>query len=361
MPPPQSRALLFRLLQNDPPSPNEIQGLVQAFKAQRDLEGQWFDAKSGLLLQNKQGDELRAATAGFANAEGGFLLIGYNEGAQAFDHVADVGKQKPEQWVTDALGSIAHVIPPPRFATVDVGGGPVLLVAIERARQLVYVIEKGEPIYYLRFGHQTKPMPPGLIADLTLGRRAQPELIATLVRASVTKARQEPTDTGIWATEIRIDISIENNALVVARDAVAGLVAWSAQARAPLPSTLIRAVDLQPPTANYGALEYFPHHVSTSIGRPTLGPFRVSSVGLTGWSLPAIPSRFLEATAALYLLAADSEPAWFQITLHSDSHLHGLHADWLTKHRIRLVPCFYSRPVVSVRFLAEGEPVEFPQ
>ena len=131
---PRSHELLFKLLQGERPAEGEIQGLVAAFEAQDELEGQWFDLKAGALLQNRQGDELRAAACGFANAEGGFLLIGYDERGHTFDHVAPVGGKAPQQWVEDALAPFAHEIPPPRYATVAVAGQPVLLVAIERAR-----------------------------------------------------------------------------------------------------------------------------------------------------------------------------------------------------------------------------------
>jgi hypothetical protein len=55
----------------------------------------------------------------------------------------------------------------------------VLLVAIDRARALVYVIEDGQPVYYLRFGHQTLPMGQTHVTDLLLGRRARPDLRVT--------------------------------------------------------------------------------------------------------------------------------------------------------------------------------------
>lgn len=384
MPAPKSRELLFRLLQDETPSPEEVSGLVRAFEATKELEGQWFDLKAGALLQNKQGDDLRAAACGFANAEGGFLLIGYNEKAKAFDHVAPVGGQQPEQWVTNALGSLAHVIPPPRFETVEVEGGPVLLVTIERARPLVYVIEKGEPVYYLRFGHQTLPMAPSHVGDLLLGRRAQPDLRVTQVRVSdaeLVNERGSRASTLIAA--LRVDY--ENEALILAEMVRCGLVGWSLGERHGLPQQLRRSIDLvaTPPddlvSGGYPWGAWGIRHIR-SMPADSVEPFAPGQAIIERWALPLFwrvglpplrPGQVpppgaaaqaeggVEVKVALYLIAKNTEPSWWQLTLRYDE---GGQRQLTERHdrHLRFEPCPYSRPVVSLRFLPEGEAVEFP-
>jgi hypothetical protein len=386
MRPPQSRSLLFKLLQGETPTTTEIRALVKAFEAQNEYEGQWFDLKAGALLQAKHaGNELRAAACGFANAEGGFLLIGYNESAKAFDHVAPVGGQPAEQWVTNVLGPIAHMIPPPRFATIDVGG-PVLLVAVERARSLVYVIEDGAPVYYLRFGHSTKPMPSSLVTDLMLGRRAQPELRITSVgvmHADLVPSRASRSTTLI----VTLLVSYENEALTYAETVRAGLVGWSTvTSDRNLGHQIRRSVDLITPPDDALTDGHYPwgawaaQHIR-SMPADGIEPFAPGQAVIERWQLPLFwrvglrPLRFgeqrasgapaqangsVEMTAALYLIAKNTEPSWWQLTLRYDQGGKE-QLGQRSSHHLRAEPCFYSRPVVSLRFLDEGEPVEFPQ
>ncbi len=381
MPAPRSRELLFRLLQGETLSPSEVSGLVKAFEATKELEGQWFDLKAGALLQNKEGDELRAAACGFANAEGGFLLIGYNETAKAFDHVAPVGKQAPEQWVANALGSLAHLIPPPRLVTVDVEGGPVLLVTFERAPALVYVIEKGEPVYYIRFGHQTLPMPPSHVADLLLGRRAQANLQLVNVTVQAVRVVRLFCER-VEGLDIGLRVTYENEALILAEHVRVGLVGWAAVPPATLPRQLRRSIQFEQPPEdlNVGGPNSWrgwglchavpPRGVAVPpAGALAVEPFAFSSDLLNTWRLPIFRRHpeadrrgeiqtAVETKAALYLLARNAEPQWWQLRLRYNEEAARQLAESAHAH-LRFEPCFYFRPVVSLRFLDEGEPVEF--
>lgn len=379
--PSQSRALFYRLLQNETPEPREVAGLVRAFIAQREAEGQWFDVKAGALVQQRNGDELRAAVCAFANAEGGFLLIGYDERRQAYDHARPVGGRQPEQWVTDSLGPMAHAIPPPRFETVEVEGGPVLLVAIERARSLLYVIEDGEPAYYLRFGHQSRKMSPNLVADLLLGRKARPELRITEVDVMDATDQPYPGIARAARLSLALTVNYENDAFTHAELVRCGLVGWTMSATLSLPRQVENGIDSEEPpddtvSGGYPWKQWGLVHIRS--GQADLEPSAPGQGVLQHWQTPLFnrygPPRpghgevrspraddeargIIEVKAALYLIAKNAEPTWWQLTLRYDQVATQQLSSRKSRH-LRVDPCPYSRPVVSIHFVDKDESPE---
>ena len=375
---PQSRVLLQKLLQNEVLTELEVRNFVRGFRAQEEVEGQWFDMKAGALLRDpRRNEKLRAAICGFANAEGGFLLIGYAESTQTFDGVRPVNNKQPEQWAADALAQLAQWIRP-RFVRMSVNGVEVLLVAVDRSRALAFCFED-EPVYYLRFGHQTKAMPPSLVADLMLGRRARPDLRLTSVRMGVQGVHDGPHAGTFQAT---LAVRFENDAFVLARRTRAGMVAWSPDvAEANMTGQVVRSVEIVPPPEGLGGVRlpvWRRQHLMT-VRRGAMGapqdvlPFDYGTDDLRGWRLPyfrrqptgsndpeerAQARGALEVQAALYLLAEDTEPSWWQVILRYDERATRQLGDE-GEHHIRFEPCVYTRPRVSLRFLLEEEPVEF--
>ena len=67
----------------------------------------------------------------------------------------------------------------------------------------------------------------------------------------------------------------------------------------------------------------------------------------------------IDVRAALYLIAKNAEPAWWQVTLRYDQ----VATEQLTRagsRHIRVDPCHYSRPVVSLSFVDRDSSVELP-
>jgi hypothetical protein len=56
----------------------------------------------------------------------------------------------------------------------------------------------------------------------------------------------------------------------------------------------------------------------------------------------------------LYLLATNAEPRWWQITLQYSGDAQRESGEDFRRH-VRIEPCSYSRPVVSLRFLGLDE------
>lgn len=397
MPPSKSRALLDQLLDGDTPSDDAVHALVAAFQATKELEGQWFDLKSGLWLQEREAADLRKAACGFANAEGGFLLIGYNEQTRQFDGVAPVGSHEPQHWVTDVLGRRMSPIRSPRIANLTIQGKPILLVGIERAPQLVYVVEDDTRVYYQRFGHSTKPLPDSHVLDLLLGRRARPQLVVTRIHVHSCRPSEVQTgDPNVPLIDLRLTVTIENEALITARDVRIGMVAFTV---APdphrldmLPSQLRHSVDLQSP-ARYACsrqlLPWRPCHVRSAnhpragqtLTELQIGPFDRVDDHLGAWQIPHFPCApgppphpntrvpdlqrelrahsfgNVEMRAGLYVLAHDCEPWWSQITMRYGGSPCAGQDNY--DRRISLSPCLHSRPEVTQRFLDPEEPLEF--
>jgi hypothetical protein len=198
--------------------------------------------------------------------------------------------------------------------------------------------------------------------------------------------------------QLPISLRIENDALQWAESVRAGFVAYSIESlSSAIPASLLqRFDDLGSETFTRSTVRdwRFAHIRSSRIRAQDgteappirVAPFERAQESLTPWHLPIFPPQFsglplvreddpmaeplrharrqargaIEAQAALYLLAADSEPQWFQLTLRYDmSAAQESDADF--KRHVRIEPRVYQRPVVSVRFLDEGEPTEFPE
>lgn len=156
-------------------------------KVREDLH---LDYKHGKLLENTDAaQELRRHVSGFANAEGGVLIIGIgeeedsdNKGRLSGRPSSVTGCQPPRMRKVRDLDSWAHdVLAELRPTTVVIlvvehDNGPVLLIAVARSLRLVPCSEKSSIVHYLRVGDGTHRMDSYLYADLVLGRRQEPDL-----------------------------------------------------------------------------------------------------------------------------------------------------------------------------------------
>ena len=126
--------------------------------------------------------ELRAQVSGFANAEGGVLIIGIvggetSQGADAWTFESPVCPDQAgwDEWLGRVLSDVSAKTRV-EWKVVPVDGVDVVVVAANRAEALIRVYEKPNLVCHLRVGPQTVPIPESLFADLALGRRAKPDL-----------------------------------------------------------------------------------------------------------------------------------------------------------------------------------------
>jgi hypothetical protein len=183
-----------------------------------------LDFKSGKELAErapKPQQTLRQYVSGFANADGGILLVGYDEGDEkrgrppAIDGAKAPGGGTLYNWASDVLAELP--LARGRIVVASTPSGDVLLIATSRSRSLVYCMESRRAVYYLRLGHRTHEMPQSLVTDLLIGRRSEAEIRA--------RPRVADWDTNTPAPEVganvrcqwlRIPTMIENLGLTFA-------------------------------------------------------------------------------------------------------------------------------------------------
>src|SRR3984885_11758539 len=113
-------------------------------------EDQWFDRKSVRILPKDLGASLTA----FANAEGGMIVIGLNDG------LVEGCRQHPEKINSFRQAAIEFTVPPARMAVSEVacvnsrGQDDVLVVIRVDPGERVHEVKTGE--CYLRIGDETR-------------------------------------------------------------------------------------------------------------------------------------------------------------------------------------------------------------
>jgi len=305
-----------------------------------DGENLYVDFKHGRELDDtkKAAKTVRQYTAGFANADGGLLVIGVSDGEgkatqRQFTATTRPGGRPLHEWARTVLEPLAGSLsPPPRLQTVVVDGIDVLVIGMGRAPSLVGCLEEGELKYYLRLADSTLAIPPYLMSDLVLGRRSHPEF-------GVTGGGV------IDGSTMKFQFEVLNESMVAAEDVVVGVVSSAIGERngglGREASPYIRQfVDVLPPwSARDERLEVV--HVSSrqsgskldlpAFDRSVLRDVRVGVFRQE----EAIPVR-----SALYVLASGHPPQWFQF-------------DWFVPTRsmstgpVRVVGTPGDRPVVE--------------
>ena len=115
-------------------------------------EDQWFDRKSVRILPKDLGAPLTA----FANAEGGMIVIGLNDG------LVEGCRQHPEKINSFRQAAIDFTVPPARMAVSEVacvnsrGQDDVLVVIRVDPGERVHEVKTGE--CYLRIGDETRKL-----------------------------------------------------------------------------------------------------------------------------------------------------------------------------------------------------------
>ncbi|TNE92534.1 MAG: ATP-binding protein [Deltaproteobacteria bacterium] len=350
--------------------------LVRALIQQQLKEDYLFDWKVGEALENDRGghntDAIREYVTGFANGDGGVVIIGVADPA-----AAEGGKYRPwslagcpkpppngyRAWVASALADQRPFLQPaPRVETVEVDGHLVLIVAVARAPGLVPVtVKKKGTGYYLRFGDGFHWMPPYLKADLLLGRQTRPSLeVVTYYRDA--EIRIEPEEDRLY---LKLGVQLKNVGLTWVERSRVGVVFPGAPRENSDTQTLtehhqlrswIRSVE---ETAGHSwetpAISYY--EFVEAKPSSDMSPFQDSQPRGTAqtWlrrALDATPRSFdLHVYAGVWVTTPHGLPAWWQLRLH-------LEADDAVLQRLRTGTGPWHRgfsPSHSLRPCAPGE------
>lgn len=321
--------LLESLLVDRQMTPEQLDALV----TEKVKEDQFLDYKNGRELNNKKkaADTLRQYLSGFANSEGGVLIIGVDEESWAVTGCPAPGGGKLEdferglrEWASDCVSPIAgHFSQRPEFCVVEYPGGKKALVAwTARSLNLVPVYEHATSkwVYYFRFDHQTLPGPDYLIRDLSLGRREHPYLQISDVSLHGWNLRLlDHQQRGFL--DVNLTVLIENAGLSWTEGLILGVIGYIDPPREHVTQYLRSIVEVrEPDIPNYSggmSLSHIPHSVKPGMApftsQPPVLSFSLPTRGLVGFYTPYVWD------AAVYLLSRGSPPIWYRLSLNINS------------------------------------------
>ena len=217
--------------------------IIRGFVAEQVLESLYLEYKGGAWLDQDGAKKVRAWVSGFANAEGGVLVIGIvgGEEAQGAKKWSFEAPTLPDLAGWDAwLGRVlSEVNAKTRVAwkVVPIDGADVVVIAANRAEELIRVYEKPNLVCHLRIGDNTVQIDETLFVDLALGRRAKPDL------ALAPKIEGSTDSNGFRLT---VDVLVHNQGLLWVPDLTVTVIGYATHGT-PTPISLIRRLDLRLP------------------------------------------------------------------------------------------------------------------
>lgn len=364
--------LLQSLLAGDELSAQAVVDLARNAPA----ESEYHDFKSGKIVGGGRdvAGKLRWLAAGFANAEGGLLVIGVGDGtdAETGARVLEPSPRSADDTVnslTNALRPLAaQLVPALRVQAVAYDGGALAVVAIPRSDQLVRAPSGGkkgaELAYPLRFGDSVHACPAWLAADLLVGKRARPRMVLANPVVEISR-RYEPHGTA----DLSLTFVVRNDALRFADDARVAIVAGAPNGGIAPPeprSEPLGGWQLAPPrlmerlrvvdrTAMWWGMRWIPLDLRTDSSIPPLTECGGRVSLLVPYPSPGQPfatvepeyrrfppslkservDRYLSAgatmkhewRAALFVFARDAEPACFALRVVYSNVEHVLSAE----------------------------------
>lgn len=340
-----ARELLEALLQNEVPTRQDLMDFLASRASDEGLLLDFKHADELLKEKDKRNFTLRQYVAAFANSDGGVLAIGVQDKTKALAPITETHQGRVggdlKGWAARTVGDLTGALgAPPRFATVDVEAGQVLLVAVHRAPSLVSISKAGQAVYYFRIEDEAREVPASLVADLVLGRRQSPALTVEAGSWKLSTERRESTrGSGIVHTfggqvvTPEISFTVTNDSLVTATSTSAGLIAWSfveadTAKTPPIAGDLLARIEQVAPAVDgmVHRLFHWPLKWNATVAMTsdvlrrllTLRPFYRFGLEMEQgqrWSFAHLGNRTVEATAALYLLPEGGEPLWFEVRL----------------------------------------------
>lgn len=324
MAPLPSLQLLERLLTGHQLSVVELDDLINN-SVKEDL---YIDYKHGEMIRGKNSSEtIREYTSAFANSAGGILIIGVDESEGIPTEVTGCnghGKGKLDDWAARCLTPIAsYFAPSPRFQVINHPKGEVLICFVQRSSGLVPMTESGSIVYYFRLHDQTLKAPDYFMADLLLGRRQQPVFEIEEFKALNFKRIGEGE---LMDLSFEIRARTQNASIVWADESKWGIICWThitninGGLESGRPSQhLLSYLEIKDETFTYpkrGALMHY--HSPARLSKP----FDVSKL-LVSFVVPLRGQNdWFSYTwkAALYFIARNTLPIWYQIEFSVDSN-----------------------------------------
>lgn len=343
-----SRACLDRLLADEKLDDKELEELIAG---DEDLflefkETDLGDDKGRKATRKK----MREAVCGFANSEGGILLLGVSEKPKP--HIVGVKNStglKLDEWAGTALSPLyPQFSTMPRIHVHKHKNGDVLVIAVNRAHDVMRLPEDHGLGIYLRFQKSTERAPDYLVTDLLLGRRAHPVLSLESTGA--------PISVSGGSRSVSFHFRVENVGLVPANNVIIGMVSWHSRFDEPrLNRFLAASVDIQEPKGTSNLGDFKTAHrtgVPSNTGSNDIPPFAVKDFARVGpFILPVSTSERMNALvcAAVYVMPVGDPPLWFQMkyTLSNVSHTG---RDAFEVSEIDIVRVFDNRPIVSIEY-----------
>lgn len=296
---------------------------VEALAHQHVQEGVSLEYKRGQWLGDKSRDatrEIRQHLSGFANADGGLLIIGIVDGDlshSAADRWTVEGAECPggpgmwDHWISSVLQEIM-IRTRARWQVIEAGtpNRQIVLLAVDRSDTLIRVYEKPERLCYLRIQDQTLPMNHSHVADLELGRRAKPDLELGAASARFNSDSED--------TLVVLDCEIRNKGLVWVSSLRVAWVAYSgrpAKNSRPVSDALLRHIEVRKAS---GTPDVDSHlrvgDLRCLSGDQPLAPFETAQFGAQIRPSPTRkdPEDWLWA-GALVVIPRDGAPLWAQI------------------------------------------------
>lgn len=331
------RAFLDRVLAGAEIDPTEIDALLEA-RVEEDLS---LDYKSGLILNRHDGKALlgrpktfdgkiRKHIAGFANAEGGVLIIGVNEPEKRrnphthewvrdptklreVDGLVGIGPERARELAAEAIKRLRPSLSVSiRVQAVEHMKGLVLLVAVPRSDSLVIAVENEQAVHYLRMHDETVHAPGYLVEDLVLGRRRRP-----VIRASAGETEVVWESSGTATIQLRLQF--DNEGFAYADTPMVGLL-HAAGGVAP-PGTAAQLISRARliPNPDLEHLAHYPH--PKHLTEVTLAPFQTLRFEPRLVFPARISQRYLWS-AAVYFVSRQGLPAWYQVRV--DTYISGI-------------------------------------
>lgn len=277
--------------------------------------------------------KVRKHVAGFANGDGGVLVLGVAEYQRVLDtpqsgrEVSDRSQPRliqPLQWspdealrrTRDALSQLRLSLhPSPRLHAVAVGdAGCVLVIAVPRAEGTVFCLENEQRVYYVRLHDSTAFAPAYLLDDMILGRRRRPLFTVDFVRAEVR------VDSSVHSVDLLPKIL--NTGLVWMDRPRIGMIGFTdvGNPQSPVSEALTPYLDIR--THGGGG----PRVVAFEPGPParaeTVAPFHDVFGAPPGnpFLIRDLAGGQMCWAAAMFVVCHNQPPAWYQIlVLYADS------------------------------------------
>lgn len=291
------------------------------------------DFREGVHIEYKHGDKIKSKNqgsktirkylTGFANSNGGVLIIGFDEVKWEVTGAESPTKDSLVSWASTCIQQfISEFSPIPRFQMVAHPAGNILLVATYTAPNLIAIPVNGKRIYYFRVHDQTPQMPDYLVSDLLLGRRQHPYFAVNDLEVSNIHLSHNKNDY-MWI-DISLEILFENQSLYRVSDLRAGLVQISASPKQKLSSFLKNYLEIDesnlPPDMN---LIHSMLPKGSNVKVSPFHPIRINpSIRLT--TRFEFKDYFYTWRASIYLMSKDSPPQWFQLEIENSVELRKL-------------------------------------